>query len=102
MAPKRATARDSPMPSTQAQTASSRASTVTPAASSRISKTSTSSLQDTLIDVWNKYTENTPQRVKLIDFFMAFLVVVGVLQFVYCVLAGNYVYLARPHGRALS
>lgn len=33
----------------------------------------------------------TPQRVKLIDAFMAFLVVVGVLQFVYCVLVGNYV-----------
>ena len=34
---------------------------------------------------------NTPQRIKLIDVFMAFLVVVGVVQFVYCVLAGNYV-----------
>jgi hypothetical protein len=29
--------------------------------------------------------------VKLIDVFMAFLVVVGGLQFVYCVLVGNYV-----------
>ena len=28
---------------------------------------------------------------KLIDVFMAFLVVVGGLQFVYCVLVGNYV-----------
>ena len=34
---------------------------------------------------------NTPQRIKLIDVFMAFLVVVGGVQFVYCVLAGNYV-----------
>lgn len=33
----------------------------------------------------------TPQRVKLIDAFMAFLVVVGGLQFVYCVVVGNYV-----------
>lgn len=33
----------------------------------------------------------TPQRVKLVDVFMAFLVVVGGLQFVYCVLVGNYV-----------
>ena len=28
---------------------------------------------------------------KLVDVFMAFLVVVGGLQFVYCVLVGNYV-----------
>ena len=33
----------------------------------------------------------TPQRTKLIDAFMAFLMVVGGLQFVYCVVAGNYV-----------
>ncbi|VBB72533.1 Putative Dolichyl-diphosphooligosaccharide--protein glycosyltransferase subunit [Podospora comata] len=36
------------------------------------------------------YQKSTPQRTKLLDAFMAFLVVVGVLQFVYCVLAGNY------------
>lgn len=40
--------------------------------------------------VWNSYVENTAQRTKLIDVFMAFLVVVGGLQFVYCLLAGNY------------
>ncbi|KAJ4365512.1 oligosaccharyltransferase complex subunit epsilon [Neurospora sp. IMI 360204] len=47
---------------------------------------------------WNKvfsnllthYQDTTPQRTKLIDAFMAFLVVVGGLQFLYCVLAGNY------------
>jgi oligosaccharyltransferase complex subunit epsilon len=40
--------------------------------------------------VWSNYLRRTPQRVKLLDTFMAFLVVVGVLQFVYCVLGGNY------------
>jgi hypothetical protein len=35
--------------------------------------------------------EETPQRAKLIDVFMGFLLVVGGLQFLYCVLAGNYV-----------
>lgn len=39
----------------------------------------------------NHYVKNTPQRTKLIDAFMAFLVAVGALQFLYCVLAGNYV-----------
>lgn len=34
---------------------------------------------------------DTPQRTKLIDAFLGFLVVVGGLQFVYCVIAGNYV-----------
>lgn len=41
--------------------------------------------------MWRNYDSTTPQRVKLIDTFMAFLVLVGVLQFVYCVLVGNYV-----------
>ncbi|KAF6810332.1 DAD family protein [Colletotrichum sojae] len=41
-------------------------------------------------NIYNHYLTNTPQRTKLIDVFMAFLVVVGALQFLYCVLAGNY------------
>jgi oligosaccharyltransferase complex subunit epsilon len=42
-------------------------------------------------NVLSHYVETTPQRTKLLDAFMAFLVAVGALQFVYCVLAGNYV-----------
>lgn len=41
--------------------------------------------------VWKNYVEKTPQRVKLLDTFLGFLVAVGVLQFVYCVLVGNFV-----------
>ena len=47
--------------------------------------------QEIVYGIWNNYVDKTPQRVKLLDVFMAFLIVVGVLQFVYCVLAGNYV-----------
>jgi hypothetical protein len=47
-------------------------------------------------DIWNKYVDKTPQRVKLLDSFMAFLGVVGVLQFVYCVIVGNFVRLRLP------
>lgn len=47
--------------------------------------------QDILVGIWEKYVSRTPQRVKLLDTFMAFLVLVGVLQFAYCVLVGNYV-----------
>lgn len=52
--------------------------------------------QEILVGIWNRYVEETPQRVKLMDVFMAFLVVVGVLQFVYCIVAGNYVRLISP------
>ncbi|KAK4132472.1 defender against death DAD protein [Trichocladium antarcticum] len=46
---------------------------------------------DTMIrNVAAHYTKTTPARTKLLDAFMAFLVAVGALQFVYCVVAGNY------------
>lgn len=47
--------------------------------------------QEIALAVWDRYVQDTPQRVKLIDVFMAFLIFVGVLQFVYCVIGGNYV-----------
>ncbi|KAM7184905.1 DAD family domain containing protein [Rhypophila sp. PSN 637] len=43
-----------------------------------------------VVNIANYYSKNTPQRTKLLDAFMAFLVAVGALQFLYCVLAGNY------------
>lgn len=48
-------------------------------------------MQDVIQTLLQNYQKATPQRTKLLDAFMAFLVAVGVLQFVYCVLAGNYV-----------
>jgi len=48
-------------------------------------------LQEIGAGIWNKYVDETPQRVKLLDAFLVFLIVVGVLQFVYCVIAGNFV-----------
>lgn len=41
--------------------------------------------------VWNQYLATTPQRIRLLDIFLGFLITVGVLQFVYCVIGGNYV-----------
>lgn len=54
--------------------------------------------QQILLGIWNNYVDRTPQRVKLLDVFMVFLMTVGLLQFVYVVLVGNYVSLAfsRP------
>ncbi|KAL2022796.1 hypothetical protein VTK56DRAFT_4612 [Thermocarpiscus australiensis] len=48
------------------------------------------------------YRAATPQRTKLLDAFMAFLVAVGGLQFVYCVLAGNYPFNAFLSGFAAT
>ncbi|TKA78113.1 hypothetical protein B0A49_01797 [Cryomyces minteri] len=58
--------------------------------SSSLRSSSANDAQEIVLGVWNKYVDATPQRVKLIDAFMAFLVAVGVLQFVYCVIVGNY------------
>ncbi|BFZ54233.1 oligosaccharyltransferase complex subunit epsilon [Savitreella phatthalungensis] len=41
-------------------------------------------------DVWKAYLRETPHRLKLIDAFLVFLIYVGVVQFAYCVLVGNY------------
>ncbi|GAB0138860.1 hypothetical protein EsDP_00007082 [Epichloe bromicola] len=78
-----------------------RATTPTPAlvaqeaAQPRPAKTSTSkgsraNWDEVLLNIHQYYIKETPQRTKLIDVFLFFLVVVGGLQFLYCVLAGNY------------
>ncbi|KAL2113332.1 hypothetical protein VUR80DRAFT_4384 [Thermomyces stellatus] len=41
-------------------------------------------------DVVSHYVKTTPQRTKLIDMFMAYIAVVGALQFLYCLIAGNF------------
>ena len=53
-------------------------------------KTGAASWDKVLQNVYNYYIKETPQRTKLIDVFLAFLAVVGGLQFLYCILAGNY------------
>ncbi|KAI0018318.1 defender against death DAD protein [Xylariomycetidae sp. FL0641] len=73
----------------------SSASTATPSTSSSSSaKTAISSssqqFDQVTMNIVQHYQKATPQRTKLIDAFMAFLVVVGGLQFAYCILAGNY------------
>jgi hypothetical protein len=55
------------------------------------SKNNSSSAQQIVDGIWKNYVNKTPQRVKLLDAFMAFLAVVGALQFVYCVIVGNFV-----------
>ncbi|KAM0799209.1 DAD family-domain-containing protein [Usnea florida] len=78
-----------PVPKSTSSTPSKSAATSSSAFSSK-SSSSTQTAQEVLLNLWQHYLKTTPQRVKLIDVFMAFLVVVGGLQFVYCVLVGNY------------
>jgi len=59
--------------------------------SASTSSSGKNSWDQVVLNLVNYYQDKTPQRTKLIDAFLGFLVVVGALQFVYCVLAGNYV-----------
>ncbi|KAB8261910.1 DAD/Ost2 [Aspergillus pseudonomiae] len=71
------------------------AATATPTATKSLSSgpktlTANSSVSDIIHHVWQQYVATTPQRTMLLDVFMAFLVLVGGIQFIYCVVAGNY------------
>jgi len=50
------------------------------------SSASTSSVQSLL----KSYNENTSSRLKLIDAFLLFLMLSGIIQFVYCILVTNF------------
>ncbi|KAI9788984.1 MAG: Dolichyl-diphosphooligosaccharide-protein glycosyltransferase subunit dad1 [Peltula sp. TS41687] len=76
---------------------SSRSASVSQASSNPISKMQQSqqqqqpqTAQQTLQYIYNNYVSRTPIRTKLLDAFLAYLVVLGLLQFVYCVLGGGY------------
>ncbi|PWY82958.1 defender against death DAD protein [Aspergillus heteromorphus CBS 117.55] len=95
MAPKRTPAAASSAAASGSSGPVSAPSPQTTAAPSSLSSgpktlTTNSSIFDIAHTVWQQYLATTPQRTLLLDAFMAFLVLVGGVQFVYCVLAGNY------------
>ena len=98
MAPKRHAASNPAAIAAAAATTTATASSSSP--SSKVTQRSTHSSpgltpnsppQAIIQHIWQRYLAQTPQRTLLLDAFMAFLVLVGGIQFVYCVLAGNYV-----------
>ncbi|KAL1842369.1 hypothetical protein VTJ49DRAFT_5434 [Mycothermus thermophilus] len=91
----------SPSPSTAAAASTTPAPTAAPT-STRGSATQTQAWDKIVGNVFSHYLSTTPQRTKLIDAFMAFLVAVGALQFAYCVLAGNYPFNAFLSGFAAT
>ncbi|KAH8700426.1 DAD/Ost2 [Talaromyces proteolyticus] len=48
------------------------------------------SVAEIIQHIWYRYTAQTSQRTFLLDAFMGYLILVGGVQFVYCVVAGNY------------
>lgn len=94
MAPKK-NARD-PLPSSAAtsQAGTTAAGSVPPQPKSSFpssAKGVAANWDQVLQNIYDYYMKETPQRTKLIDIFLAFIAVVGGLQFLYCILAGNYV-----------
>lgn len=59
----------------------SRSSTPAPTSSSSSSPVST---------LYNSYVENTPKRLKVVDAFLVFLMLSGIIQFLYCALITNF------------
>jgi oligosaccharyltransferase complex subunit epsilon len=95
MAPKK-NAREA-TPSAAATTTTSQTSTtafVPPALAS--SSPAAANWDKVLANIYSYYMNETPQRMKLLDFFLVFLAVVGGLQFLYCILAGNFVRTMSP------
>ncbi|KAF7958628.1 hypothetical protein EAE96_002168 [Botrytis aclada] len=92
MAPKKKAAAAAAIapPTTQTTTTTTTIPSSTPIKIPSKSSSQNQSPQQVAIGIWQNYLDKTPQKTKLIDVFMSFLVVVGVLQFVYCILAGNY------------
>lgn len=90
MAPKRNAREQTPSAAPTTQTSSTPPVPAIPTKASLKAKDNQSP-QEVALGIWQNYLDTTPQRTKLIDVFMGFLIVVGVLQFVYCVIAGNYV-----------
>ncbi|SPC64500.1 related to apoptotic cell death regulator DAD1 [Ustilago sp. UG-2017b] len=74
------------MPPKGSKAPSSAASRVRASASSSTS-TSPSSPLSTL---YNSYVENSPKRLKVVDAFLVFLMLSGIIQFVYCALITNF------------
>lgn len=65
-------------------------------------QTSLFSVSHTVSALWKSYLQQTPDRLKFIDAFLAFIVLSGVFQFVYCVLVTNFPFNAFLAGYAVA
>lgn len=49
-----------------------------------------SASSNAFLTLWNAYQKQTPARLKLIDVYLLFIMLSGIIQFVYCVLVTNF------------
>ena len=45
---------------------------------------------DILSHFWKEYSTTTPQKLKMIDVYLAFILLTGIFQFVYCLIVGTF------------
>lgn len=77
-------------------------STTSPVVTKTNANTDATAYSTIVNDVWSSYIRNTPQSLKIIDIFLAFLVFTGATQFAYCLLVGNYPFNAFLSGFAAT
>ncbi|KAI5894330.1 defender against death DAD protein [Schizophyllum commune H4-8] len=61
-----------------------------PKTTATTSTPSEASQKDALQALWKAYNEQTPDRLKFVDSFLVFLILSGVIQFLYCILVTNF------------
>jgi DAD family len=90
MAPKKNAREPAPTAAPATQPAPAPAAAI-PVSILKPSTTGSASWDKVVVNLYNHYIDQTPQRTKLLDVFLVFLVAVGALQFFYCLLVGNFV-----------
>lgn len=45
---------------------------------------------DVLTKLYSDYIKTTPKKIKLIDSYMFYILITGVIQFIYCLLVGTF------------
>ena len=61
-----------------------------PASSSSSAASSSTTIGTVVSKFLNEYVNNTPKRLKIVDCYLAYVLVTGVMQFVYCCLVGTF------------
>jgi len=55
-----------------------------------VAKQQTPASTNAVESLWKAYSDNTPKRLKFIDSFLVFLMLSGIVQFLYCVLVTSF------------
>lgn len=47
-------------------------------------------LKDIIVRFYDEYTQTTPQRLKIVDAYLVYIMLTGIIQFAYCCLVGTF------------